>query len=450
MKQLEKLILVQYFVCEAEEIRLQGHTAFLGPNGTGKSALLDAIQIALMGADFRHIRFNVKSNVKDARSMRDYCLGFYRPPEASDNPSAKPQRCRDTAHTYITLVFGDTQTGEKVSVGVAFNANIREESHRVRGHYVARGVELTLDDHLQTVGDDKAPLPWRDFEVALRKRCAAYGVAENVIQEGSQAYMKEMLDALRPGNVLISVDDFRKAFKKSLALRDMEKVSDLVRTFVIDEQAIDRQRATSHINRFRELEQIVRETELEILELSECEKEYKLLQDASRRRVAYQVLQHTLDVEALQDQCADLEDKIGKIEQQGEGAVQELARLSQFREEAQGRLVEHKTRMASTASTQAFTAQSDLLAQARRAAGRSDDVYRNFLSRQVTLIQSVRTYADIPDKIRSGLKALETEYTQRDDVSVPLAIDETRGMIDRAANLLGEANVNQRRHITIF
>lgn len=445
MKQLEKLILVQYFVCEAEEIRLQGHTAFLGPNGTGKSALLDAIQIALMGADFRHIRFNVKSSVKDARSMRDYCLGFYRPPETTGNPAARPQRCRDTAHTYITLVFGDTKTGEKVSVGVAFTADIREDAHRVRGHFVARGVELTLDDHLQTVGDDKAPMPWRDFEVALRKRCAAHGVADHVILEGSQAYMKEMLDALRPGNVLISVEDFRKAFKKSLALRDMEKVSDLVRTFVIDEQTIDRQRATSHINRFRELEQIVRETELEIQELGECEREYKLQLDASRRLVAYQALQHTLVAESLQLQIADLEDEIEKLEKQDKGARDELPKFKRAVNEALQSLADHNAKMASTPSSKDLLAQTNLLDQARRMAGRNDDVYRNLLSRQVTLIQSVRTFADIPEKVRAELRALEVEYTRRDEGNAAPSFDSTRNLIERAAALLGQANTTLKR-----
>src|SRR3546814_13990367 len=92
MKKLEKLILVQYFVCEAEEILINGHTAFLGPNGTGKSALLDAIQIAMLGADMNQVRFNVRSTVKDERSLRDYCLGAYRPPQDGDRATRSEER----------------------------------------------------------------------------------------------------------------------------------------------------------------------------------------------------------------------------------------------------------------------------------------------------------------------------------------------------------------------
>src|SRR3546814_20924127 len=142
-------ILVQYFDSEAEEILINGHTAFLGPNGTGKSALLDAIQIAMLGADMNQVRFNVRSTVKDERSLRDYCLGAYRPPQDGDRATGKNQRCRSDAHTYITLVFGDEATGEKVSAGVAINAPEKDDSNPIRGTYFVQGPDLSLDDHLQ-------------------------------------------------------------------------------------------------------------------------------------------------------------------------------------------------------------------------------------------------------------------------------------------------------------
>src|SRR3546814_1229681 len=110
MKKPEKLILVQYFVCEAEEILINGHTAFLGPNGTGQSALLDAIQIALLGADMNQVRFNVRSTVKDERSLRAYCLGPYRPPHDGDRPTGKNNRCRSDPPTYITLILDRKST----------------------------------------------------------------------------------------------------------------------------------------------------------------------------------------------------------------------------------------------------------------------------------------------------------------------------------------------------
>src|SRR3546814_3848937 len=70
-----------------------------------------------------------------------------------------------------------------------------------------------------------------------------------------------------------------------------ENVSDLVRTFVIDAQAIDRQRASSQILHFRQLEETVKKIGEEIAELQGCEDAYKLQQDRSE--------EHTSELQSL-------------------------------------------------------------------------------------------------------------------------------------------------------
>lgn len=50
MKQLNRIILVNWYVLGAVEIPIKGNVAVVGPNGSGKSSLLDAIQTVLMGA----------------------------------------------------------------------------------------------------------------------------------------------------------------------------------------------------------------------------------------------------------------------------------------------------------------------------------------------------------------------------------------------------------------
>src|SRR3546814_15950393 len=77
----------------------------------------------------------------------------------------------DTLFPYTTLFR--SATGEKVSAGVAINAREKDDRHHIRGHYVVRGLELSLDDHLQVTSTGQAPLPWGQFEAGLRTRCAA-------------------------------------------------------------------------------------------------------------------------------------------------------------------------------------------------------------------------------------------------------------------------------------
>ena len=76
---LERVHLVQFFLFQAQTLELDRTTAVIAPNGAGKSALLDALQIVLLGGDRNQIRFNAQAGGNHrARTIRDYCLGVYR------------------------------------------------------------------------------------------------------------------------------------------------------------------------------------------------------------------------------------------------------------------------------------------------------------------------------------------------------------------------------------
>ncbi len=76
MKKLKRISLVQFFLYDAVELEITGHAAFLGQNGSGKTSLLDAIQIAMLGAHETYLAFNSQSvgttnGRRNARSIRD-------------------------------------------------------------------------------------------------------------------------------------------------------------------------------------------------------------------------------------------------------------------------------------------------------------------------------------------------------------------------------------------
>ena len=78
--------------------------AVMGPNGSGKSSMLDAVQIAMLGANSRLVALNAQADEQaTTRSLRAYCLGQY-----GESPE---HRARENATTYITLVWRDSETG---------------------------------------------------------------------------------------------------------------------------------------------------------------------------------------------------------------------------------------------------------------------------------------------------------------------------------------------------
>lgn len=279
MKQLERIVLVQFFLFEAEEIAIAGDTAWLGPNGAGKTSLLDSVQIALLGAHQGYLKFNTQSlsttRKKNYRSVRDYCLGVVRRSDG-ETGNGETSRRRDVAGTYISLVFRDDQSHEPITVGVALHAQHDVLEHTVKGLYVLPGVELRLQDHMEAADGETVPLHWKDFEQELRRKSNAAGRTP-VITDKTDAYIREMLHSLQPKAKHINPRDFMKAFKKSVTLRDIESVNDFVRDFVVEAHPIDKHKAMAQITEFRKLDQLVKVTLAQIQELTALEKRYERL-----------------------------------------------------------------------------------------------------------------------------------------------------------------------------
>lgn len=330
MKRLERMVLVQFFVCDAEELSFSGHTALLGPNGTGKTALLDAIQIVMLGADPRRIKFNAKkSGTSDRRDIRDYCLGYFKPKEDADgsgNATVIARRKRDTSLTYISLVFRDDDTGEALSAGVCLSASAQESKHRVNGLYVAKGVDLRLADHVETQGEDMWPLAWKEFEARLRRRASEQGTTP-VIEDRPEAFVGELLHVLQPQGVSINPVEYQKAFKKSLLLNQIENVSDFVRDFVIDEEPIDRTRAMQQIHEFRRLQAMIADLQERIDRLTVLQRQFQAVEREHRKMASLDGLVATYEVEDAGDRADGLEERLAAEEKSLKETQAELAAL---------------------------------------------------------------------------------------------------------------------------
>lgn len=94
MKLLNRILLVNWYLLSAEQIDIEGNTAFIGPNASGKSSILDAIQAVLLGGDQRLIQLNASAGEKSRRTLREYCLGVVRDPStgADIDPDLAPRR----------------------------------------------------------------------------------------------------------------------------------------------------------------------------------------------------------------------------------------------------------------------------------------------------------------------------------------------------------------------
>ncbi|MDD2558062.1 MAG: SbcC/MukB-like Walker B domain-containing protein [Desulfuromonas sp.] len=164
MKRLTKIILVQWYLFEAEEIPVAGHTAIVGANGAGKSSIIDGVQTVLCGGN-KSISLNKGSNEKSSRSIREYCLGVVSDPNSTVRVEPRP-----SANTYIALCFYDDETDEHISAGISIWATATDPTETINGYFITRGAPLTVDDFTEDHNTGVVTLPWKRFREQLIRR----------------------------------------------------------------------------------------------------------------------------------------------------------------------------------------------------------------------------------------------------------------------------------------
>lgn len=312
MKQLERVVLMQYFLYESADIEVAGNTAFLGPNGAGKTALLDALQIVMLGADGNRLFFNASGEGgRRARGLWHYCLGV-----------VDGNRARDRANTYIDLIFRDSETREVFTAGVALSADYAAGKHDLEALYIAPGLALTSSDHVETQNGGDVTLPWREFRFVLESRCAEAGTklwpapnAKEFVRHLLVEHMASPGDRPNPAT-------FRNVFPRALRLGEsIDDLGEMLRTQLIEPKVVDVQGFRRQVSLFRQMRDDVQRLKDRLERASAIASKYEQVKRARAREANLTALQAVLDTEAAgaalgvaQEERAALEQEIDHLQ----------------------------------------------------------------------------------------------------------------------------------------
>lgn len=313
MKFLSKMHLIQFSFWDFETFDFRrGGTAFVGPNGAGKTSLIDAVQIALIGAHGHFLQFNTQQSLhKDSRTVRDYALGSMRSGEAG---SGVMSRKREEALSYITLVFEGARSQDVVSAGICIHSKASDRGHRTMGMYVLPGVRLELGSHLESTQPGYfSPIDWNVFEAGIRDMAKKAG-REPTITVHPEAYLKELLHSIQGKGPSINHDVFLRALAQSLRLKGVRSVNDFIRENLVDAKPIDRQGTLRHIKTLQELSERIEEVKKQIGQLEDIESDYARLETLYRLRASAQVVRQQLEIESTDA----LLDQLGRQKKEGQ------------------------------------------------------------------------------------------------------------------------------------
>lgn len=231
MYRLSRVTLINWYLFQAEDIDFGRHTVIFGGNGAGKSALLDAIQCCMMGADHSTTKLNSRS--EDARSgsndrtIQSYMLG-----------RLKTGNTRNSARTYLVLGFERDLTGEKITIGLAMKASAETPREDVEARFVVKGDRLlTADDFSSRTATQFLAHDWKQ----IRSELEAQGMDVEVLPRASE-FRRTYLRILNGGAKGFGIKDarFTRILRQTLEFKTgtIRDVSTFMRQSVLPDDSL--------------------------------------------------------------------------------------------------------------------------------------------------------------------------------------------------------------------
>lgn len=324
---LESINLVQFFLFERTQVRVSEITGIFGPNASGKSSFLDAVQIAMFGANGRLMVLNAQADEnKTTRSIRSYCLGQH-----GENPD---DRARQHANTYITLIWRNSETNKPISMGVCIYASKDREQHDVLGRYLLPGVELTLGNHLETVDGKEKPREWGTFKQQLIQRAKVMNPEAEPIYPEAERYIRACLLELRGSSGIPSYEQFIRAFRFGLRMRFDKTVDEIVRNDVLEAKSTNIKKFKEVTESFRQLTEMVAHIDQKIKDGTAVETAFANATKASRKVATWKALGLDVALEQANQVRDSAEQAMEEAREAFGGADKELNDLTSQRDDA--------------------------------------------------------------------------------------------------------------------
>ncbi len=306
MRHLSRIILVNWYLFEAEEWDVRGHIALLGKNGSGKSSFIDALQYVLLGGHKKDWSPNAKaSDQRQARDLRSYILGVVKDESALGNtPLYHPRQdglCR------IVLVFSDEATSENISIGAAISARREEPGEHVEGFFILKDTDLSLSDLMEETAQGKVPKSYDALTASFRHRVPEAN--RYLFGHEPLNFVDQMLRTLGPDKRPPAIEKYRRGFRQSINLSGLNgTVSDFVKRSVLDAQPLNLEQTRQSIETYRNKLVAVERSRAQVLSLEECRKYFQRATVAGQRRAGYawcaaelQFLSHDVKLDELRE-----------------------------------------------------------------------------------------------------------------------------------------------------
>lgn len=248
MMELRQITLVNWHLFDSEDIEVTGNVGILGENRSGKSTILDMVQVVLSGASKSYLRLNAvagegsKSRTATRRSVLSYCLGTLHDGDVR----------RTESTTYIALGFEDrNQTKPPVTIGLAIEARQVESSETILGRFVVTGKLLTTADFTEKRADGVYVSAWDDAKSRIIETVGPAGFVNH--RDRAIDFVREYMRLLVPSlpSAEQSASALLKAVVNAMTLNQGHSATEFVRRYILEDNPINIRELRGSIETYR-------------------------------------------------------------------------------------------------------------------------------------------------------------------------------------------------------
>lgn len=217
MIELRRIGLINWHLLPAIDIDVTGDVGVIGENRSGKSTLLDLIQVVMTGNSGRYLRLNASANdsgrKRGMRSVHAYCLGRLSPDQVT-RPNG--------ALTYVFLAFADSKDATRgATIGLALEASPAESAERTLGQFILPGRVLSVADFINVADDgSERPRDWALVKPWLEQEGA------KVYRDEPKNFVSDYLRHLSTDGKFRSDDQFLKAFVNAISFEQIPSATE--------------------------------------------------------------------------------------------------------------------------------------------------------------------------------------------------------------------------------
>ncbi len=312
MKKLKKILLVNWLYFSKQVIEVDDINFLTGKNGAGKSTVIDALQIVLLG-DTNSRNFNQAANEKSQRTLDGYLRADMDP----NNPYSR--RGKDFT-SYIACEFYDDVEDTSFVTGVAFDC--RSEGNYIDHFFIYNGI-LPENGFVEK----GFALDYPVFRKRLREQ---YGTQVTFFETQKQ-YRADMLAKWN-----VHDEQVMRMMKKAVSFRPIVDIQKFITENICDvSEKPDIVAMQQNIRAYKRHEKLAQQQEEKLSALQAIGQAYEKTETALSDWLQQSFLVQQAQKEDLENQCKKLQKEQASRAADMESRTEKLTALAQEIREAE-------------------------------------------------------------------------------------------------------------------